>query len=225
MPGLLSFPFPPSRPAFPALCVAGRPVRLSLTLACLYAIPCGLCVPGAWFGCPSGIPRVPFACVCARALAVSASFLPPRVGVARAACRVLVQGAGRALPRGPCPSAFPASVPCALWLACGRGRPGPVPPVPCFRSCAPLRAGLCNLGGLAPGGAGGSSLCRLPRGRGPGALRGRGVALPRSVTLPSLCGHQSGCHRRRSVHGGRGRHFALVRVRVPTPAVVCGAHL
>ena len=67
VPGVVSLPFPPSRAACPALCMAGRPVRVSLTLARWYAIPRGLCVPRAPYGCPSGSPRVPFACVCARA--------------------------------------------------------------------------------------------------------------------------------------------------------------
>ena len=72
VPGVVSLPFPPSRPACPALRVAGRPVRVSLTLACWYAIPRGLCVPRARSGCPSGSPRVPFECECARAPAASA---------------------------------------------------------------------------------------------------------------------------------------------------------
>ena len=72
VPGVVSLPFPPSRPACPALRVAGRPVRVTLTLARWYAIPRGLCVPRARSGCPSGSPRVPFACVCARAPAASA---------------------------------------------------------------------------------------------------------------------------------------------------------
>ena len=71
VPGVVSLPFPLSRPACPALRVAGRPVRVSLTLARWYAIPRGLCVPGAQSGCPSGSPRVPFACVCAHAPAAS----------------------------------------------------------------------------------------------------------------------------------------------------------
>ena len=45
VPGVVSLPFPPSRPACPALRVAGRPVWVSLTLARWYAIPRGLCVP------------------------------------------------------------------------------------------------------------------------------------------------------------------------------------
>ena len=97
--------------------------------------------------------------------------------------------------------------------------------VPGFGSCAPLRAGLCVRGGSAPGGVGeeGQPLCRRPPGACPGGPEGRGAALPLSVPLPSPGGHQSRCHRRRSVHGGRGLHTAPVRVRVPTPAVVRGA--
>ena len=71
VPGVVSPSFPPSRPACPALCVAGHPFRVSLTLARWYAIPRGLCVPRARSGCPSGSPRVPFASVCARAPAAS----------------------------------------------------------------------------------------------------------------------------------------------------------
>ena len=77
VPGVVSLSFPPSRPACPALRVAGHPVRVSLTLARWYAIRRGLCVPQARSGCPSGSPRVPFACVCARAPAASAP--PPWV--------------------------------------------------------------------------------------------------------------------------------------------------
>ena len=54
----------------------------------------------------------------------------------------------------------------------------------------------------------------------PGGLAGRGVTLPRSVPLPSLGGLQSGCHWRRSGHGGRGPHTAPIHVRVPPPGVV-----
>ena len=72
---LSRFPFP--TPGCPALRVAGRPVRVSLTLACWYAIPRGLSVPRARSGCSSGSPRVPFACVCAHAPAASA---PPPTG-------------------------------------------------------------------------------------------------------------------------------------------------
>ena len=117
VPGVVSLPFPPSRPACPALRVAGRPVRVSLTLARWYAIPRGLCSPRARSGCPSGSPRVPFACVCARAPAASAP--PPLGGVACAPRAVPALGAGRAVTRGPCPSACPAPVPSSVWRAWG----------------------------------------------------------------------------------------------------------
>ena len=126
VPGVVSPSFPPSRRACPALRVAGRPVRVSLTLARWYAIPRGLCVPRARSGCPCGCPRVPLSCVCARAPAASA---PPPVGGVACAPRV-VPGlrAGRAVPRGSCPSACPAPVPCSVWRALGGGGPVPVPP-------------------------------------------------------------------------------------------------
>ena len=54
VPGVVSLSFPPTRPACSALRVAGRPVRVSPTLARWYAIPRGLCVPRARSGCPSG---------------------------------------------------------------------------------------------------------------------------------------------------------------------------
>ena len=127
VPGVVSLPFPPSRPVCPALRVAGRHVRVSLTLARWYAIPRGLGVPRARSGCPSGGTRVPFACVCARAPAASAP--PPLGGVACAPRAVPALGAGRAVPRGPCPSACLALVPCSVWRAWG-GRSGPGSPLP-----------------------------------------------------------------------------------------------
>ena len=68
-------------------------------------------------------------CVCALALSRQPRPVPPpRVGAARAPRAVPVLGAGRAVPRGPCPSACPPSVPCSVWLAWGEGRTGPVSP-------------------------------------------------------------------------------------------------
>ena len=86
---------------------------------------------------------------------------PPRVDVARALRAVLVQGAGRAVPGGLCPSAFPAPVPCPAYLALG-GWPGPFVPLPALGSLSPLRAGLpwragfarCGGGSRASGGGG-----------------------------------------------------------------------
>ena len=91
VPGVVSLLFPSSRPACPALRVAGRPVRLSLTLARWYAIPRGLCVPRARSGCPSGCPRLPSACVCARTLAAPAPPSPGWCGV----CTSRGPGTGR----------------------------------------------------------------------------------------------------------------------------------
>ena len=112
VPGAVSLPFPPSLPACPALLVAGRPVRLSLTLARWYTIPRGLCVPRVRSGRPSGSPRVPVACVCARAPAASAP--PPwvvwRAHLARSRHLALVGlfhvvgGPLRVLPRSLAPS-------------------------------------------------------------------------------------------------------------------------
>ena len=93
--------------------------------------------------------------LCVRALALSRRPRPPppRVGVARAPRAVPVLVAGRAVPRGPCPSACPASVPCSVWLAWGGGgRPGPVPPLPGFGLCAPRGVSLRVWGVPTPGG-------------------------------------------------------------------------
>ena len=127
VPGVVSLSFPPSRPACSALRVAGRPVRVFLTLARWYAIPRGLCVPRARSGCPSGSPRVPLSCVCARAPAASPP-PPPLGGVACAPRVVPALGAGRAVGRGPCPSACPAPVPCSVWRAWGRAVRSRFPP-------------------------------------------------------------------------------------------------
>ena len=105
---------PPRFPAFSALFVAGRSIRVSLILVRRHAIPCSLCVPRARSGGPSDSPRMPFACVCARAPAASAPFPPHQVGVVRAPPVLPVQGTGRAVPCGSCPSAFPAKVQCTV---------------------------------------------------------------------------------------------------------------
>ena len=56
--------------------------------------------------------------VCALALARHPP-PPPLGGVACASRAVLALGAGRAVPRGPCPSACPAPFPCSVWRAWG----------------------------------------------------------------------------------------------------------
>ena len=134
-------------------------------------------------------------------------------------------GGGRASPGG-----VPSTVARGAW---GQALPLPRLPshwggcwgplsTGCGRACAGVGALLCPLGlhplwGLraagrvrgvcVPGGGlggGGGGVRRTPRLCGLGGPVGRGVALPRSVPLPSLGRQQSGCHWRRAVHGGRG---------------------
>ena len=197
------------------------------------------------------VPACPFR-VCA--LALPRRPLPPPLGGVACAPRVVpALGAGRAVPRGPCPSACPAPVPCSVWrawggavrsrfpptwlgvvgVAVGRPRGGcllllrgasgvrrsPSPNCPPTGRAVGVRdprgvgAGVrvwgpfsvpsaCTpCGGCAPRGGSVAFVCRGAAGGGP---VGRGVALPRSVPLPSLGRQQSGCHWRRAVHGGRG---------------------
>ena len=180
VPGVMSLPFPPPRPACPALRVAGRPVRVSLTLARWYAIPRSLCVPRARSGCPSGSPRVPFACVCARAPAASAR--PPwlvwRAHLARSRHWALVgpfhvvRAPPRVLPRSLAPSGV-----------LGAGRSGPGSPLPGLGLCAPRGAGPWRscAGGRVWGG--GRPVCRAPRLCGRGGQYGGGSL----CLVPSLC--------------------------------------
>ena len=194
-----------------------------------------------WRAVPSGCPLpslagTPFHAVCAFrelgpvallvvpacplrvcALALPRRPLPPPLGgVACAPRAVPALGAGRAVPRGPCPSACPAPVPCSVWGPQGGGRPVPVPPYLAW-GCAPpverVRGVRVPGGGL---GGGGRPVRRAPRLCGQGQPVGRGVALPRSVRLPSLGRQQSVCHWRRSGHGGSGPHTAPIRARPPS---------
>ena len=257
-PGVVSLSFPPPRPACSALRVAGRPVRVSLTLARWYAIPCGLCVPRARSGCPTGSPRVSLSCVCARALAVSAP--PPRWVVWRAHLAWsrhwalvgpfhVVRAPPRVLPRslalsgvlggGAVRSRFPPTWLGVVGAAVGRPRGGAfdrcvgrlgscAPPPPTARPLggllgSALWARACGCGGpalslwglraaervhgvlMVGGGLGGGGACAVFSGCAAGAGPvGRGVALPRSVPLPSLGRQQSGRHWCCAVHGGRG---------------------
>ena len=156
VPGVVSLPFPPSRPVCPALRVAGRPVQVSLILARWYAIPRGLCVPRARSGCPSGSPRVPFACVCARAPAASAP--PPpwvvwRAHLARSRHWALVgpfhvfRAPPRVLPQSLAPTGVlwgGGLVPVPPYLAWGCA-----PSVGRVRNVCPVGA-ACRGGGVGP---------------------------------------------------------------------------
>ena len=127
VPGVVSLSFPPPRPACSALrwravpsgcplpSLAGTPFR---TVCAFRALgPVALLV----------VPACPFR-VCA--LALSRCPLPPPLGGVACAPRVVpALGAGRAVPRGPCPSACPAPVPCSVWRAWGGGRSGPGSPL------------------------------------------------------------------------------------------------
>ena len=190
-----------SRNVFPALCVACRPVWVSLILARWYAIPCGLCVQWPRSGCPSDFPRVSFVCVCARALAASAP--PPlpglvwRAHLARSRCWALVgpfhvvRAPPRVLPGsrapfglpwgGGCPFLFPPTPLGAArspWGGCGRGDPSPTPPR------ALLRTGLARWLGALYGRHKGARGGRLR----PGCwgVRGRALSHPRPLVLSGV---------------------------------------
>ena len=120
---------------------SGRYLELCLSRFPLPAPRVPRCV---WRAVPSGCPLpslagTPFHAVCAFrelgpvvllvvpacrlrvcALALLRRPLPPPLGgVAYAPRAVPALGAGRAVPRGPCPSACPAPVPCSVWRALG----------------------------------------------------------------------------------------------------------
>ena len=120
----------------------------------------------------------------------------------------------------------PNTVPLACTLCGGcvpRGWWGAVP-LPGFGLCAPRGAGPWRscAGGRTWGGGGAARAPRPPFVR-PGGPLGRRVALPRSVPLPSLGRQQSGCHWRRSGHGGRGPDTTPVRAHLPSPGAICAA--
>ena len=149
---------------------------------------------------------------------------PPLGGVACARCAVPALDAGRAVPRGPCHSACPAPAPCSVRRACGGGAPVPVPPYLAWGCAPPVgRVRGVRVPGGGFGGGVGAARAPCPPFVLPGGPGGWGVALPRSVTLPSLGRQQSGCHWRRSGHGGRGPHTAPVRARPPSLGAICAA--
>ena len=77
---------------------------------------------------------------------------PPLGGVACAPRAVQALGAGRAVPRGPCPSACPAPVPWSVWRAQGGGGPVPVPPYLAWPARPVGAACRGGGGGPSPGG-------------------------------------------------------------------------
>ena len=206
--GVVSLSFPPPRPACSALRVAGRPVRVSLTLARWYAIPRGLCVPRARSGCPSGCPRVSLF-ACALALSRCPPPPPPLGGVACASRVVPALSARRAVPRGPCPSACPAPVPCSVWRAWGGAVRSRFPPT--WLGVVGVAAGRPRGGCLLPL-RGASGVMRSPSPDCPPTGRAVGVRDPRvvgtGVRVWGPCSVPVGAARRgagpwRSLAGGR----------------------
>ena len=126
------------------------------------------------------VPACPFP-VCA--LALQRRPLPPPLGGVACAPRVVpALGAGRAVPRGPCPSACPAPVTCSVWLAWGGAARSRFPPT------------WLGVVGVAVG---------RPRGGVPSTVA-RGV-WGRALPLPRLPAHWAGCWGPRSTCCGRGR--------------------
>ena len=165
------------------------------------------------------------------ALALSRRPLPPPLGgVACAPCAVPALGAGRAVPRGPCPSACPAPVPCSIWRA-GGGQSGPGSPL--------LGLGLWGWqkgvprAGCLPLLRGASGVRRSPSPDCPPTGRDVGVRYPRAVgagvrvwgpySVPLVCTPWGGCVPRGRVRGvcvpggglGGGRACAV-------PPCLCG---
>ena len=174
---LVSSPFASSRRAVPAVRVAGCPVRVSLTVACWYAIPCGLCVWQPWSRALVVFPACPLR-VCALALLrrPCPSSLPGSVWRAHLAsfrCKAPV-GPFHAvstpplfLPRSRAPSSL-------FWGGAARScSPRAWLGVLCLLAGMPVRPERSGAGGGR--GGGGRPVCRPPPpGRGRGAPRGRG---------------------------------------------------
>ena len=126
---------------------------------------------------------------------------PPMGGVACAPRAVPALGAGRAIPRGPYPSACPAPVPCSVWRAWGGGGPVPVPPYLAW-GFSGVAEGRPRAGCL-PLLRGASEVRRSPSPDCPPTGRAVGVRYPRAVgagvclwgpnTVPLACTLCGGC--------------------------------
>ena len=223
MPGVVSSPFPPCRPALPALCV--RAVLSGCPLSSLAGTPfhavCAFC--GLGLVALLVFPACPL-CVCA--LALPRRPRPPpvpwlvwRAHLVRSRCWALVVRfqAFRAPPR-----VLPRSL--APFELFGGGGGGPVPFPSYLAGGCVLPVGWVYASGAFErrglGWGGGAACAPFPPTVRPGGPVGRGVALPGSVPLPSLGRQQSGCPWRRSGHGGCGPHTAPVRARLLAPGAV-----
>ena len=148
-------PFPLPTPLFPR-CV-WRAVLSGCPLPSLAGTPfhavCAFCGLG-----PVALLVFPACALCvfvrSRSRGVRAPPPPPPGGVASAHCAVPVLGAGRAVPRGLCPSACPASVPCSVWLAVWGGGPVRFPPYLAWGCALPV-GWVCASGAFLRRGVGG----------------------------------------------------------------------
>ena len=219
-------PFPLPAPRVPR-CVS-RAVPSGCALSSLAGTPFHAVprVPRAQSGCFSGSPHVPSGCVCARAAAASASPPPPLGCVACARPAVSALGAGRAVPRGPCPFACPAPVPCSVWRAWGGAAWSRCPPT-WLGVVRPRPVWVCASGAFLCRGVGwgwgGGCPCAAPpvcaAGGGSGA-GGRSASfrpstfpwqVTKRVSLASFWSWRA------------GPHTALVRARLPSLGAVRAA--
>ena len=159
---------------------------------------------------PVALPVVPACPFCVCALALSRCPLPPPLGGSACASRVVpALGAGRAVPRGPCPSACPAPVPCSVWRAWGGAVRSRFPPT--WLGVVGVAAGRPRGGCLLPL-RGASGVMRSPSPDCPPTGRAVGVRDPRvvgaGVRVWGPCSVPVGAARRgagpwRSYAGGR----------------------
>ena len=205
------------------LCLSRFPLPAPGVLRCVWrAVPSGCPLPSRagtpfWAVCafralgPVALLVVPACPLRVCVLALPRRPLPPLLGgVACAPRAVPALGAGRALPRGPCPSACPAPVPCSVWRAWG----GAV-----WSRFPPTWLGVMGLAVGRPRGGcllllrGASGDRRFPSPDCPPTGRAVGVRYPRAVgagvrlwgpsSVPSACTPCEGC-------GPRGGSVAFV---------------
>ena len=184
VPGVVSSPF--LLPAPRVLRCVWRAVLSGCPLPSLAGTPFHVVCAFRGLG-PISLLVFPACLLCVCALALSSRPLPPPsplVRVARAPRVVPVLGAGRAVPRGPCPSACPALVPCSVWFFLGGGAV-PFPPY-LARGCVLPVGWVCASGAFGRRGVGGGCRRRVRRSPRPCGREGQWVGgLP--CLCPSLC--------------------------------------